>query len=313
MGTFFGWLLGLIWLTLGAGGIAENQWLSGGLVFLAGLSMIPQVHKRITAFLQTHHRFPPFRWFTTGVGSWTVAGSLFVFVVMALAGSSEGAFTLGDVIGTSLLAGLGFFIFRSVRNKIDELVARAKGETLEQQDESLTAANTENPLEAEVRRLLMASRDQESLRQLDQLKRKFDAFEKMLELKFEQSELTYGRYRQTVEDAYLGCVDNLRQITEAWAGIAGVDVANIHQQLARQPSETVQQTLQQRLQMVEQTQEHIDQLRSSNEMAMTRLDEITIRLSRIQTKRGQASMELKDSLKELSSLAQGTQMYDMKR
>jgi hypothetical protein len=311
MARFFGTLLGLIWLVLGAGGIADNQWLAGGSVFLIGLSMIPRVQDRINALLRQHSRWRLLRWITTGVGSWAVGGSLLILVVLAQAGNPS--WDLGNLIGSSLLAGLAFFVFKSIRDKIDELVARAKGVPLAEAEAEIEEPLLESPLEAEVRRLLQASRDQESLRQLDQLKRKFSAFEGMLELKFEQQELTYGRYRQIVEEAYLGCVDNLRQISEAWAGIAGVDVASIHEQLARQPSVIVRQALQQRLQMVAQTQVHIDQLRSSNELAMTRLDEITIQLSRIQTKRGHASMELKDSLKELSSLAQGTQMYDMKR
>ncbi|MEO5343497.1 MAG: hypothetical protein H7842_09205 [Gammaproteobacteria bacterium SHHR-1] len=312
MGRFFGWVFGLIWLVVGIGGIADNEWLSGGLVFLAGLTSIPRIHDRINAFLRQQRRWRLFRWLHTGVGSWTLAASLFVFVVLALIAEGEQPVGLGDVVGTLLMAGLGFFIFRSIRDKIDELVARAKGVPV-QPPEEISEPLVEGPMEAEVRQLLQATQDSDSLRQLDQLKRKFDAFEKMLALKFEEQELTYGRYRQIVEEAYLGCLDNLRQITEAWAGIAGVEVASIHQQLARQPSTAVQQALQQRLQMVAQTQAHIDQLRSSNEMAMTRLDEITIQISRIQTRRGHASMELKDSLKELSNLAQGTQMYDMKR
>ncbi|MBF0255385.1 MAG: hypothetical protein HQL47_02765 [Gammaproteobacteria bacterium] len=309
MGTFFGWVLGIIWMALGIGGIGENALLSGGLVFLLGLSMLPRVHKSISAFLQKHSRWRLLRWLTTGNGSWVVGASLLSLIIIG------GPQTLGDWIGAGLFAGLAFFIFKSIRDKIDELIARAKGVEIEQpppipEPEPQVA---ETPMESEVRRQLQAARDQDSIRQLGQLRRKFDAFEKMLELKFEQEELTYLRYRQIVEEAFMGCIDNLRQIGESWAGIAGIDPVSIDAQLARNPSPEVRQTLMQRLELLAQTQAHIDQLRSSNEMAMTRLDEITIQLSRIQTKRGHASMELKDSLKELSSLSQGTQMYDIKR
>jgi hypothetical protein len=317
MGSFFAWVFGVSWLLASAGTFFENQWLGGSLLAVAGLSMLPRIHQRTNAFLKKYPRHPLARALTTGHGSWALGMSLFTLVWVGMiegdgvSSLSEASIDFGDAAGMAIVALIVFFIFRSIRDKISAFMARAKGSPLEETPSAEEQADS--ALEAGIRAQLKQQSDQASIRQLNQLRRKFSAFEKILESKFEQQELTYGRYLHIVEDAYLGCMDNLSKITEAWAAIAAIDSDTIRKQLAGTANAELRQTLEQRLALVEQTHLHVGQLRSANEMAMTRLDEITIQLSRIQTRKGHSALELNESLKELSTLAQGTQMYDMKK
>jgi len=45
---------------------------------------------------------------------------------------------------------------------------------------------------------------------------------------------------------------------------------------------------------------------------MTQIDEITIKLSRIRTEQGKATLDLDQSMKELLQLTQQTDMYNLK-
>jgi len=158
----------------------------------------------------------------------------------------------------------------------------------------------------------LAALDQvDAARQLVLLENKYLNFVSILDGKLAKSELTYIRYLTICEQVYLGALDNLDDVCNAVRSVSAIDISGIEQQFnnVTQLDEVTQTQLRVRYDLYHQQMQKITQLLSVNQVAMTKLDMVTVSLSELKTQQGRASMQIDDSLTELQTLILSTQNY----
>lgn len=152
--------------------------------------------------------------------------------------------------------------------------------------------------------------------QLSNLHDKYQTFKEVLDQKFSPTEFTYGRYLGMAEQIYLAGLDNLEKIALSLKSISTIDPEYIRNELAKletqqgQASITQRDTLLERLQLIQSSQEKVQHLLAQNEQAMTQLVTTASRLTDIETAPGQSSMLMDEAMNELARLTQNMQMYD---
>ncbi len=132
--------------------------------------------------------------------------------------------TLAAVSGCALAGCAGFIVNRSVIGRHKAMLAiieKVRAETRAKRE--LISESTQNGLSE--------FHQSEALHQLGQLKEKFDAFNMVLNLQFDDDEMAHGRYLTTAEQLYFGAVDNLRSYMVLCHSIRAIDVAHIQNQL----------------------------------------------------------------------------------
>lgn len=158
-----------------------------------------------------------------------------------------------------------------------------------------------------------------ALKQVEQLNRKFMAFQDVLDRQLNKEELAYARYLTMAETVFVGALDNLQSVIVSASALSGIDIDHIERQLTPLQLalatasgdqytllEQKRTALTQRLAMYQQSQQHIIRVLTENEQAMTELDHVTTQLSQISLQQG---MELEEAMEELRRLAQRAQKY----
>ena len=171
---------------------------------------------------------------------------------------------------------------------------------------------------ADLQQALNEIKQADALKQLEQLSRKFAAFQHVLDSKLNKDELAYSRYLTMAEAVFVGALDNLRSVVVSAKALSGIDYAHINQQIQSLKAEQVMSAkssplieqqmdaLQKRVEIYQQSQQHISTVLTENEQAMTELDRVTTQLSLISSQQG---MELETAMEELRLLAQRAQKY----
>lgn len=156
--------------------------------------------------------------------------------------------------------------------------------------------------------------------QLQRLKQKYSAFERLLRRKLNPSELTYGRYLGMAEQLYLGGLDNLNTIANIRRGLNAIDPSHIDQRTEHIHSDGIidpheQQELDAlglRKRLMEQQQSHIAALLTQNESAMTRLDKVMASIATLNLGDRRASMDIEQAMLELDELVRRGSEYEVK-
>ena len=152
--------------------------------------------------------------------------------------------------------------------------------------------------------------------QLGKLHEKYQTFKEVLDQKFNPNEFTYGRYLGMAEQVYLAGLDNLEKISLSLKSISTIDEGYIQGELkslegkAGQATQAQRDALLERLQIIKDSQDKVQNLLAQNEKAMTQLVTTAARLTDIETAPGQSSMMMDEAMNELSRLTQNMQMYD---
>ena len=148
--------------------------------------------------------------------------------------------------------------------------------------------------------------------QLTQLQSKFKAFESVLDHQFDRDELTHKRYLTTAEQLYFGAVDNLKQMTMLWHSCQAIDSSLLNKQLENESlADDAKQAIEERLHLHQQSVEQINAILVINEQAMTKLDQLTLQLSSIQTRDGLSEIGLDTAMNEIMHLINRTEQYDI--
>lgn len=158
----------------------------------------------------------------------------------------------------------------------------------------------------------LAQLDQvDAAKQLTSLENKYRNFVAILETKLAKSELTYIRYLTICEQVYLGALDNLDDVCNTVRSVSAIDITGIEAQLAdmQQLDKVTQTQLRMRHDLYHQQMNKIVHLLSVNQVAMTKLDTVTVSLSELKTQQGRASMQIDESLTELQTLILSTHNY----
>lgn len=147
--------------------------------------------------------------------------------------------------------------------------------------------------------------------QLEQLEAKFAAFQNVLNLQFDEDELTHKRYLTTAEQLYFGAVDNLKRVAMLWNSVTAINVSHLQKQLASEElSEQETDAIKKRLAIHQQSEQDRKDIISINEEAMTSLDAVTIALGGIQTKDGLSDVKLDTAMDEIMHLISRVDNYN---
>lgn len=164
-------------------------------------------------------------------------------------------------------------------------------------------------------------KQQDALKQVDQLGLKFNAFQQVLDRVLNKDELAYSRYITMAEAVFIGALDNLQTVIVNTKAVSGIDIDYIQQQLSDLNCQLTQITspqilleqkidaLQHRIVIYKDAHQHITTVLIENEQAMTELDRVTTQLSQISLLSSQQGMELETAMEELRLLAQRAQKY----
>lgn len=145
--------------------------------------------------------------------------------------------------------------------------------------------------------------DSVAIEQLKKIKEKFINFVSVLDKKFKPSELTYNRYLSIAEQVYLNAIDNLEIVIIARQSVSAIDSDHIEDQISKlSEDDPVYVTLLERKALLEKQSIRIKKILQDNELAMTKIDMVSIKLSEITTQSSQALMDMDFAMNELQSL-----------
>ena len=162
---------------------------------------------------------------------------------------------------------------------------------------------------------------QAGLEQLDQLQKKFDAFQDLLGRKLNPEELTYGRYLAMTEQVFLAGIDNLNRVADTLLALATIDITKLQARIHELETDNVEskgqdleiQTLRERMVFHDQQRERIDQWLGENEAAITQMDRVMAAIADLDTSTGHASMTMETAMQELKGLAERASSYSVQR
>lgn len=159
------------------------------------------------------------------------------------------------------------------------------------------------------------------LAQLEQLHRRFEAFQSLLERKLNPQELTFGRYLAMTEQVYLAGIDNLNRVADTMVALGNIDVRQLQARIHSLETDNVEtkgqdlelQTLRERLLFNDRQRERVDQWLAENESAMSQMDHVMAAIADLDTSSGHASMPMEAAMQELKALAERTSSYSTER
>jgi molecular chaperone GrpE (heat shock protein) len=160
----------------------------------------------------------------------------------------------------------------------------------------------------------------QAVKQYEMIRTKFENFKRILSEKFDVSEITYARFFGTTEQLYLSVLDNLEDIMNSLETISNIDETYIEERLnyltgLKEPEDADLreiETLTVRRELKKKQSEHINELLTINEEAMTQIDISMSAISRIKTKMGRASIDMESARKDLEELINRTKKYSIK-
>ncbi|WP_227367509.1 cobyrinic acid a,c-diamide synthase [Halomonas sp. M20] len=189
------------------------------------------------------------------------------------------------------------------------------GATLDPQHPPMNADDVIRALCTAKERLIAVSQPQLAV-QADRLYNRYLRVTKVLQERFDTSELAFERSRTLVSEVCFAAVDNLTSMAAQASGIAGVDGDFVRRRLSRERNSlslTERATLERRLTLLTETQQHLDELSARNEAALTALDDAAVTMARIETGRPQASIDADQALRDLSHFVERAERYGRPR
>ncbi len=210
---------------------------------------------------------------------------------------------------TGLFVGAGSWIFNNTLRRQKHV-----SDYLSEMN-TLLAGQTRQSI-IDLRQELQRVREEQGLKQIDLLQNKYNAFNDILENKFNKGEITFTRYHAMVEQVFLAVLDNLKQITNMRQAINVIDEGHITKRIndlqSRPQSRTGQEELDAligRYRLLQNQRDKVQQRLAQNESAMTKMDEVMAAISVINPGQSRASMDMEDAMKELETLALRASSY----
>jgi hypothetical protein len=164
----------------------------------------------------------------------------------------------------------------------------------------------------EIRAELESVEAANAISQLNLFSDKFQNFKEILERKFSPNELTYSRYLGIAEQVFLAGLDNLDNHFLTLKSISTVDVKRLEERLddlrdEGSPSEI--SALEKRLSIYESQLNRVTDITMQNEIALTELDNVSIKLANVQTQKGMADIDMDLAMEELARMAHRADKY----
>lgn len=151
--------------------------------------------------------------------------------------------------------------------------------------------------------------------QVERAIEQYEGFVHLLQLKFAPTELTYSRYYDAGEQAFLSILDNLTTVATSLQGLNATDVRRLDARLAQlaapgtaDPAAEIKEL---RTQKDEREREvgRINELLAGNERAFSEFSRVRAALSKVQTRKGEADVDLDAAMAQLNEMARRADKY----
>ncbi len=232
----------------------------------------------------------------------------YLFNVPALYLAALGSAALG--IGSAIIN----IFFRG-----DALSSRYLQELAGQLREQERQALEELRRELEQTRTVSGAEDHagQAVEQLDQLRAKVDNLSRLLTEKFQQGELSYGRFLGAAEQVQMGGFDNLRRIVSLLKSVGGIDLDYLEKRLRQidklaglaEADRKERETLIRRQQLRISQLEQVNELLAANEEAMTAIQETAAAVAAMSTNSPLAKGDLETAIAQLQQVAARAKQY----
>lgn len=162
---------------------------------------------------------------------------------------------------------------------------------------------------------LKAICNDEGLKQIDLFTTKYDNFQHLLDRKLDPTELTYNRFMTIAEQVFLGGIDNLGHAYNALRSVSAIDIDRLNSEISElellndSSKEAHLETLLSRRDLRDGQHKKAALFLLENETALSQLDQVTAKLSDMNTVQGHALVELEDSMNELQHLINRAEKY----
>jgi hypothetical protein len=158
---------------------------------------------------------------------------------------------------------------------------------------------------------------EQAVEQLDRLRGKLDNLRRLLTEKFQQGELSYGRFLGAAEQVQMGGFDNLRQIVSLLQSVSGIDLDYLEKRLRQldkltglsEADRKERDTLLRRRQLLSGQLEQINELLAVNEEAMTAIQETAAAVAAMSAGRPLAKGDLETAIAQLQQVAARAKHY----
>jgi hypothetical protein len=151
----------------------------------------------------------------------------------------------------------------------------------------------------------------QAVEQLDQLRAKVDNLSRLLTEKFQQGELSYGRFLGAAEQVQMGGFDNLRRIVSLLKSVGGIDLDYLEKRLRQidklaglaEADRKEREALIRRRQLRISQLEQVNELLAANEEAMTAIQETAAAVAAMSTNSPLAKGDLETAIAQLQQVA----------
>ncbi|MCC5859594.1 MAG: cobyrinic acid a,c-diamide synthase [Ectothiorhodospiraceae bacterium] len=133
----------------------------------------------------------------------------------------------------------------------------------------------------------------------------------VLDHALDRREVTWQRVRGLSEQVCLNAVDTLQAMAVLSRGVRHVDGDSLRQRLADNGlTDREREALQQRLVLLEETEQRLRGLSARNEAAITALDRAAVAITRIESSRPQASVAAGQAMRDLQQFIDRAEQYN---
>ncbi len=158
---------------------------------------------------------------------------------------------------------------------------------------------------------------EQAVEQLDRLQSKLDSLRRLLTEKFQQGELSYGRFLGAAEQVQMGGFDNLRQMVSLLQSVSGIDLEYLEKRLRQldkladlsEADRKERDTLLRRRQLRNSQLEQVNELLVTNEEAMTAIQETAAAVAAMSAGRPLAKGDLETAIAQLQQVAARAKHY----
>jgi hypothetical protein len=150
---------------------------------------------------------------------------------------------------------------------------------------------------------------EQGLEQFERMRVKFDQLGSLLATRFQQGELSYGRFLGAAEQVYLGGLDNLQRVVALLESVGGIDLTYIDKRLASldkpdsEADRKEREALVRRQRLRSEQIARVDELLAGNEEALTALEETAAAVAAMSTDTTLAKGDFETAIAQLQQVA----------
>lgn len=144
--------------------------------------------------------------------------------------------------------------------------------------------------------------------QLQRLYKAFSGVEEIIDDKFSETELSYGRYHGMAEQAYLTGLDYLDRVANTLRSVSSININELKKDLRKQGlDEASKKSIEERIALKSNAQSDIEKTLGNIEAVITGLETVSLTLTTVQTRINRTDWSLEEAMEELADLSKFSQ------